>query len=79
MENDLDGLKLLFLENLNCFLPKDSWISNTPMYKETNTVFKINAWTVDPDQQNLGRSGKLSFFIIYMYKFWQIVLQSGKF
>ena len=25
--------------------------------------------TSDPDQQNLGRSGKLSFFIIY--KFWQ--------
>ena len=25
--------------------------------------------TTDPDQQNLGRSGKLSFFVIY--KFWQ--------
>ena len=25
--------------------------------------------TADPDRQNLGRSGKLSFFIIY--KFWQ--------
>ena len=28
-----------------------------------------NRWTVDSDRQNLGRSGKLSFFIIY--KFWQ--------
>ena len=25
--------------------------------------------TVDPDRQNLGRSGKLSFFVIF--KFWQ--------
>ena len=25
--------------------------------------------TADPDRQNLGRSGKLSFFVIY--KFWQ--------
>ena len=33
--------------------------------------------TVDPDQQNLGWSGKLSFFIIY--KFWKIMLRSGKF
>ena len=32
--------------------------------------------TVDPDRQNLGRSGKLSFFTIY---FGEIVLRSGKF
>ena len=41
----------------------------TPKSQYQPAVFKNKCQTVDPDRQNLGWSGMLSFFIIY--KFWQ--------
>ena len=40
-----------------------------PLIAYTYYSLQNKCRTADPDRQNLGRSGKLSFFIIY--KFWQ--------
>ena len=48
-----------------------------PSHHMNQSSLQNKCRTADPDWQNLGRSGKLSFFIIY--KFGKIVLRSGKF
>ena len=45
--------------------------------KNNLCIASLQNKTMDPDWQILGRSGKLSFFIIH--KFGKIVLWSGKF
>ena len=52
------------------FLGSTHQTGNVPLtFPEGYNSLQNKCWTADIDRQNLGRSGKLSFFIIY--KFWQ--------
>ena len=46
----------------------DCW-SSVHNFVYACTSLQNKCWTTEPDQKSLGRSGKLSLFIIY--KFWQ--------
>ena len=59
-------MTFLYWLRAQCF---STWPSVQWSHRYMDFSLQNKCWTADPDRQNLGRSGKLSFFTIY--KFWQ--------